>query len=484
MRATSLLCTGLLIVLLPLNLAAEERTEHFDRDPGWDGHNNRASTPAPRTVRQDFGYSPTSHAGGEPGEMGGLITPAAEPAYYAKRITPKSFKDELSASGTLACTGREFHVLLGFFNVGTLNEWRTPNTLAVRLSGRGDYFYAWAEYATRRWRAGADDPHGFSTRDPATGRTRLIEFPAQGKVYHWSIRYDPRGNNGGGVMTVTLDDQTAICHFAPGHKADGAVFNRFGLLPVLKSADGGGEVWLDDVTVDGETEHFTRDPGWDGYRNRRTYTTTNVRPRFDFGFTLTPFARGEKAGELGGSIFRGDGRFADRRAWYADRVQPLTLEKPLRAGGQVCLRRGVSDSTTLLGFFHSTESTAINTSQDTGFPDPFLGIVIEGPSSEGFFVYPAYRVKGVGKDQVRPASPNRIYPNGAAHSWKLAYDPDAAHGNGAIVVSLDNHSVRLDLGPEHKALSKQFDRFGIITTRIDGNGQEVYFDDLSYTFRQ
>jgi hypothetical protein len=156
----------------------------------------------------------------------------------------------------------------------------------------------------------------------------------------------------------------------------------------------------------------------------------------------------------------------------------------LRAGGKVCLRRGVSDSTTLLGFFHSTQSTAIDASQETGFPDPFLGIVIEGPSSEGFFVYPAYRVKGVGRDQVRPADPNRIYPNGAAHTWKLAYDPDAARGNGAIVVSLDNHSVRLDLGSGHKALDKQFDRFGIITTRIDGNGQEVYFDDLTYTFRQ
>jgi hypothetical protein len=26
-----------------------------------------------------------------------------------------------------------------------------------------------------------------------------------------------------------------------------------------------------------------------------------------------------------------------------------------------------------------------------------------------------------------------------------------------------------------------FDRFGIITTHIDGNGQTVYFDDLTYT---
>src|SRR5262249_47526743 len=91
---------------------AEERTQGFDRDPGWEGHNNRPATPAPRQVRQDFGYSNTSHAGGKPGEMGGFITPAAEPAYYAKKLPTKTFADALSASGTLACTGRPFHALI------------------------------------------------------------------------------------------------------------------------------------------------------------------------------------------------------------------------------------------------------------------------------------------------------------------------------------------------------------------------------------
>ena len=60
---------------------AEERTQRFDRDPGWESHNNRYATPAPREVRQDFGFSNTSHAGGKGGELGGFITPAAEPAY-------------------------------------------------------------------------------------------------------------------------------------------------------------------------------------------------------------------------------------------------------------------------------------------------------------------------------------------------------------------------------------------------------------------
>ena len=102
----------------------------------------RAAQPAPRSVRQDFGYSPTAHAGGQPGEIGGFVTPAAEPAYYAVRLPAATFETPLSASGTLACGERPFHLLVGFFNAGTLKEWRTPNSIALRLNGRGDRFFA------------------------------------------------------------------------------------------------------------------------------------------------------------------------------------------------------------------------------------------------------------------------------------------------------------------------------------------------------
>src|SRR5437764_1191894 len=130
-----------------------------------------------------------SHAGA-PGEVGGFISPAAEPAFYARKLRPTTFEDALTASGTLACTGRSFHVLVGFFNAGTLNEWRTPNTIALRLSGRGDVFYAWVEYANARWRAGGDEPRGFPTsRNPKTGRAELVGFAAKGAVHRWSLRY-------------------------------------------------------------------------------------------------------------------------------------------------------------------------------------------------------------------------------------------------------------------------------------------------------
>src|ERR1051325_812711 len=169
---------------------AAERTEHFDRDPAWDGHNNRAAPPEPRMIKQDFGYSPTAHAGGTAGGIDGLITPAGEPAYYAKKIPAATLDNALSASGKFACAKGPFHVLLGFFNSGTVNEWRTPNSVVFRLQGRGDFFYAYVEYCTSRWRAGGDSPGGFATvRDPASGRSQFKGF-ASGTAHEWSLRYD------------------------------------------------------------------------------------------------------------------------------------------------------------------------------------------------------------------------------------------------------------------------------------------------------
>ncbi len=464
---------------------AEERHESFDKNPDWEGRNNRSTAFDKQTIKQDFGFSLTQRARGKAtGELGGFINPAAEPAYYAKRIAPKTLGDPLTASGTVLCTGRQFHVLVGFFNSNTLNEWRTPSTIALRLYGRGDKFYAFVEYATSRWRAGGDNPRPFPTiRDPNTGRREQKGFAANAP-HKWSLTYDPKANGGRGVVTATIDDETAICHLEPGHKQDRASFDRCGLMTLMKQWDDGGELWLDDITINGETEHFDRDPGWEQFQNRRTYVSTNVRPRFDFGDTATRFAGGLGKGELGGLVFRGDCRYADRMAYYADRLNRLTLRQPLTATGKVALRRGVSDSTTLIGFFHSTKSMKVSDSQASGIPNNFIGVAIEGPSREGFFFYPLYRVardaQGIADGDDRP----RILPNGKSHDWSFDYLPSAASGLGRIAVTLGKQTVMLPLGKGHRAVDTQFDRFGIVTTWIDGNGQHVYFDDLTYTFQQ
>jgi len=73
-------------------------------------------------------------------------------------------------------------------------------------------------------------------------------------------------------LTFTLNNATARCEIVQEHRrADGLTVNHFGLLPVLKTWDGAGEIWIDDVTINGVAFDFSKDPKWDGFNNRRTY---------------------------------------------------------------------------------------------------------------------------------------------------------------------------------------------------------------------
>jgi hypothetical protein len=463
------------------------KTEAFDRDPDWVGVNNRiARSQKPRTIRQDFGFSPsTRNAGGKsPGEIGGFVTPSGEAASYGKPIPVVTFQQPISASGILSVSEGGTNLLLGFYNAETASDWRTPNTIAIRINGRGDKFFAYVEYCTSRWRAGGDTTPFPSTTDPKTGRWNLIGFPCRTSL-PWSLKYDPQGNNRAGSITATIGDATAVCNLDESHKSDDAVFNRFGILNVVKSADSGSEIWLDDISINGgDPDPFATDPNWEGHRNRLTDQSRIVRPWFDFGFSETSFADGKGKGELGGRIFRGDCRYPERMASYGDRVGPLSLKRPLKASGKITMTHGVTDSTALLGFFNSEASLRSNESQNDGVPDSVLGIHIEGPSRDGFRFYPVVRGHGIGS-QIAPVRDfPLIHPEGNNHDWSLDYDPDAAHSKGKITVTLDGHSASMVLAEGTKERDTMFDRFGIVTSWIDGNSQVVYWDDITYTASQ
>jgi len=458
---------------------AEQRLETFDTDPGWDGHNNRPPEQSARTVTQDFGYSASGGPDLGQGAIGGTISPDGAPAYYAKEIPIITLQNSFSASGALAVKEGAGNTLLGFFNSHTLNEWRTPNTIAFRINGRGEFFHVHIEYATNKWRAGASV---IGRHDRAADRVYPLEI-SSGGVHRWSLAYDPSGKNGGGSIVAAFDDQRAVCNLEPGHKLDGASFDRFGLLNVVKHADSPGELWIGPVAINGTPENLETEPDWKGFQNRRTYVSEDVRPCFNFGYSPTRYAGGTSAGEMGGLFFRGDCRYPARLAYYGARLEPLTLERSLRASGKLTLRRGVTDSSTLFGYFHATHSVWVNPAQSDLLPMNFLGMCIEGPSSEGFFVYPCYRLHGDEQSHGRDNNPPRIYPDGTALRWTLEYDPAGAGGDGAITVGLGDQTVTLKLQPGHKSAGCEFNRFGLITPWIDGNGQMVYFDDIEYTCR-
>jgi hypothetical protein len=458
---------------------AEQKNEFFDTDPGWEGTNNRSTAFDPVEVVQDFGYTPAAE--GTPARIGGQITPTGEPAYSGRIIDPLTFEDPFTASGKLVVEEGAGNFLLGFFNSHTLNEWRTPNTLAFRINGRGETFHTHLEYATRLWRAQASV---IGRHDIEKDRVYPIENPSGAQIYSWSMKYDPEASDGKGAMSATLNEHEVTWDLLPGHREEGATFNRFGFLNIVKSYDSPGKAWIFDLNVNGEPIDLSEDPNWDGFNNRRTYITTNIRPKFDFGYSPTNFAGGRAAGETGGLIFRGDCRYPEKMACYGDKVENLSLKAPLVASGKVCLRRGVSDSSVLFGFYHSERSMESNPSQDSGLPNSFLGVVIEGPSAEGFNFYPAYRVDGGGESGDRGINPPRIFPDGAFRVWTLRYDPGDPEGPGKIDVTLDGKSVSMDIEQGHKNSGTAFDRFGFVTPWIDGNGQVVYFDDLDYTWKR
>src|SRR2546422_11378857 len=98
-----------------------------------------------------------------------------------------------------------------------------------------------------------------------------------------------------------------------------------------------------------------------------------------------------------------------------------------------------------------------NNSQNSATPENFVGAAIEGPSSEGFYLYPTY---GLDQEGVRASggrgtpTPPHIYPDGEARHWTLNYYSDCNGGTGSVTVNLDGRGgkAQLHCGPKtHRA---------------------------------
>ena len=116
------------------------KTEHFDRDPDWDGVNNRVKVEQPNPVIQDFGYSSGNHAGGKAaGEIGGRIQRSTTSAFYGMRLEkPKTLDSRLRCSGSFAATQSAgmSGLYFGWFNTKTPGS-RPYNWMGMSLNGAG-----------------------------------------------------------------------------------------------------------------------------------------------------------------------------------------------------------------------------------------------------------------------------------------------------------------------------------------------------------
>ena len=165
----------------------------------------------------------------------------------------------------------------------------------------------------------------------------------------------------------------------------------------------------------------------------------------------------------------GDCRETARMACYGDPVGPLTLDRPLKASGRIAMTRGVSDSTTLFGFYHSQASMRRNETQSDSVPESVIGIHVEGPSSERFKFYPVARTNSGGSTIGNVRDFPTIRPDRSSHDWSFEYDPSGAGANGLIRIMLDSQTAVLPLRDGDKSRGTTFDRFGIVTSWIDGN---------------
>jgi hypothetical protein len=249
----SSLALSVMLGLIPSAAAAEIRAD-FAADPQWEGYRNRLFPETLPAVRQDFGWRRTEGSGGE---VGGWVQRSVTPATFAKAMPVRTLNDRLSASGSFYVTDAQggSGLMFGWFHENS-RGWRMPNSLVFRLDGNGGKYWVFYEYGTRGWLTGG----GGCFEGDRYQTTPTKPFKADGTKHLWSLTYDPDAESGNGLMTFVLDGKAYKQPLAPGHKLDGAEFNRFGMVNQQLTGDG-MRVFFSDLGARWRGDRFESGPG-------------------------------------------------------------------------------------------------------------------------------------------------------------------------------------------------------------------------------
>ena len=227
-------------------LERDGREIDLSSDPEWDASGNRATfEDAQQSGTHDFGFRPrTTNAGGERGEVGGRLWRGGTPAYYGDRIGPLTLDEPLEARGRLMLEvgAPDSTMYFGWFNSTTKGKPLTEggNFLGVHVAGPTRVgHYLRPGYVT-----------GAGSRGVADRAPRIVP----GVVYEWSIAYDPspRARGGGGEIRVSAGAESGTLLLNVKAKAEGATFDRFGLITAGRPGGQIVQVYLDDLTYTAE----------------------------------------------------------------------------------------------------------------------------------------------------------------------------------------------------------------------------------------
>lgn len=313
------------------------------------------------------------------------------------------------------------------------------------------------------------------------GRDRgWLEYFHRHDQHRWWKR--PDAGQGHGRVTLTIDDNTPyILWFDNDIRQAPAQFDRFGLFNIARFGTR-VEVYLGDLTVNGEKIELTQDPQWEGHNNRSQYTEPNFHGMQSFGWAQTQWA-GDKPGEIGGLFWRTEPQ-DPLCAYYADDVGKLTLDDPISFSGMICFTSGMTDAAAYFGYFNRDSQIQKFTDEnsDIGMPSPHtLGLVIADRSSIGYELTP---IATSGNRESTRGSCGVFTPDRKRHRFTFNYDPDANDGIGRVTVTLGGKETVMDLSRQVRDANASFDRFGLANVRRGGHSVEFYLDDVSYTARR
>ena len=220
------------------DLLCDDSSQDFSEDPKWSSLWNRIIFEDREQVGvHDFGFSSeTNHAGGAPGEVGGTLWRSGDFGYYADLVGPLNLEQRLEARGTvkLVTAGPDSDMFLGWFNNAAHHQepGDAKNFIGIHVGGPtriGHYFIP-----------------QFATESGMQGKVDQGPVLTPGKIFDWTLIYDPAANKGNGEVRVTLGKESVTLALKPGQKAQGAHLDRFGLFT---STSGGQmvKIYFDDL---------------------------------------------------------------------------------------------------------------------------------------------------------------------------------------------------------------------------------------------